>query len=614
MSNKWASVLLALCLIYSCKKDLVEPEPQEEITMVKTSQNASLGTILTDQKDNTLYFFSNDLSNSSNCSGGCLDSWSIFYMEDIEVSSSLNASDFGQIDGTAGKQTTYKGWPLYFFKNDTSPGQTNGEGVNGNWWVAKPDYSIMFANGQLKGADGLDYKSDYSQGTGLTRYLVDGLGRTLYAFSKDNFNVNQFTNPDFSNNAVWPIYEASLASVPSSLNKADFGSLTIGGKTQLTYKGWPLYYFGQDNAVRGNNKGISFPAPGIWPILNENTSPAPQSPHLKIANDAVLGKYLTDQDGKALYFFSRDAGVVSNCNGACANTWPVYHIEKLQVASGLSATDFAEITRNDGSKQTTYKGWPLYYYSGDASPGEKNGNGINQIWWIAKPDYSIMQVSAQLIGHDGKSYQGDYTEGTGNTVYFVDDLGRTLYGFVNDGFDDNNFTREDFGNNAVWPIYEVNSLVSIPTGLERTDFSIITVFGKKQLSYKGWPLYYFGNDNMERGSNKGISFPSPGIWPVIQAGIEHRACSIGEVTYSGFVKNFVQNTCATPFCHGAASPAGGLALGNYDALKAAATSGRLYGAISHSQGFSPMPKDADKLDGCTIAKIKKWIDSGALQN
>ena len=54
----------------------------------------------------------------------------------------------------------------------------------------------------------------------------------------------------------------------------DLRGIDVYGKTQLTYKGWPLYYFGQD-ANRGDNKGISFPAPGVWPIANTETTIAP---------------------------------------------------------------------------------------------------------------------------------------------------------------------------------------------------------------------------------------------------------------------------------------------------------------------------------------------------
>jgi hypothetical protein len=72
-------------------------------------------------------------------------------------------------------------------------------------------------------------------------------------------------------------------------------------------------------------------------------------------------------------------------------------------------------------------------------------------------------------------------------------------------------------------------------------------------------------------------------------------------------------------CHSGASPSGGIALGNYtevttSAQIAAGNYGSLYGSISHASGNSPMPKSSNKLPDCTIAKIKAWIDQGALDN
>jgi predicted lipoprotein with Yx(FWY)xxD motif len=141
------------------------------------------------------------------------------------------------------------------------------------------------------------------------------------------------------------------------------------------------------------------------------------------------------------------------------------------------------------------------------------GEAINNVWFVAKPDYSIMIVNAQLTGHDGKSYKSDYTEGIGKTTYFTDDRGVTLYTFILDSLNKNKFTKSDFSNNSVWPIYETNNIV-VPSILDKSNFGTTNVFGKIQLTYKGWPLYYFGQDGQTRGLNKGISFPSPGIWPV----------------------------------------------------------------------------------------------------
>jgi hypothetical protein len=65
--------------------------------------------------------------------------------------------------------------------------------------------------------------------------------------------------------------------------------------------------------------------------------------------------------------------------------WPVFRAEPLRVSPPLSAADFGEITRTTGEKQTTFKGWPLYYYQGDTAPGETKGYGLNQAWYLLSP-------------------------------------------------------------------------------------------------------------------------------------------------------------------------------------------------------------------------------------
>lgn len=264
---------------------------------------------------------------------------------------------------------------------------------------------------------------------------------------------------------------------------------------------------------------------------DDNGTPPPESKiAVKLSTSATLGSYLVDKDGRTLYFFSTDAKGQSTCTGGCEALWPVFNVDNLtadKLGTGLALADFGSITTASSKKQLTYKGWPLYYYApvsaGDGyggggvntleAPGKTTGEGFGGIWFVAKPDYSIMIVKSQLVGHDGKNYKSDYTVGDGLTTYFTDGKGLTLYTFKVDTFNDNNFTNEDFSNNPIWPIYETNKIV-VPSILDKTDFSVITVFGKSQLTYNGWPLYYFGQDASVRGANKGISFPSPGIWPV----------------------------------------------------------------------------------------------------
>ncbi len=160
---------------------------------------------------------------------------------------------------------------------DVDGGDVTGDQVGGTWFISKPDYTFMLAKKQLVGMDGISYDSTMAAGTGTTQFLVDDWGRTLYAFSPDSFNVNKFTAADFSNNAFWPIREGStVGSVPSLIAKADFASTSVFGKTQYTYKGWPLYYFGPDSLVRGNTKGVSVPHPGVWPVIKRSSPEAPK--------------------------------------------------------------------------------------------------------------------------------------------------------------------------------------------------------------------------------------------------------------------------------------------------------------------------------------------------
>lgn len=270
--------------------------------------------------------------------------------------------------------------------------------------------------------------------------------------------------------------------------------------------------------------GILLVVFSISSCTKDNNPPPPEKkPVVYLTTSSTLGSYLADTLGNTLYYFSNDYNGQNNCAGGCAAVWPIYYAGEITQASlgeGLDIADFTVITTSSGAKQTTYKSWPLYYYAPVVSganvrenAGETKGEAVGNVWFVAKPDYSIMLVNTQLIGSDGKKYKSDYTEGEGKTLYFSDAKGLTIYTFVKDSANINKFTKSDFSNNAVWPIYETDKVV-VPSTLDKTLFGSITVFGKKQLVYKGWPLYYFGDDGMTRGLNKGISFPAPKIWPV----------------------------------------------------------------------------------------------------
>jgi predicted lipoprotein with Yx(FWY)xxD motif len=248
---------------------------------VQIKVSAALGNYLVDKNGNTLYFFVNDVNGKSNCSGACVVNWPILADSNLsaaKLGAGLNLSDFGTVGTPEGiTQLTYKGWPLYDFAPagaQEPAGQINGDGANGSFFVAKPDYTIMLGSGQLVGADGNDYTSNGNAGTGATTYFTDAWGATLYTFVVDSANHNKFTKSDFSNNGTFPIYDTTSIVVPSTVNKALFSTTTVFTRVQLTYNGYPLYYFGSDSSKRGNTKGISI-GPKKWPVATATTPAAP---------------------------------------------------------------------------------------------------------------------------------------------------------------------------------------------------------------------------------------------------------------------------------------------------------------------------------------------------
>jgi predicted lipoprotein with Yx(FWY)xxD motif len=106
---------------------------------------------------------------------------------------------------------------------------------------------------------------------------------------------------------------------------------------------------------------------------------------VKVADKAGVGKYLTDTEGKTLYWFKKDAPGKSECAGACVEKWPLFFRDEVAAPTGVAAADFATITRADGQKQTTFRGYPLYYWAGDTKPGDTAGQGVKEVWFVIDP-------------------------------------------------------------------------------------------------------------------------------------------------------------------------------------------------------------------------------------
>jgi PKD repeat protein len=91
-------------------------------------------------------------------------------------------------------------------------------------------------------------------------------------------------------------------------------------------------------------------------------------------------------------------------------------------------------------------------------------------------------------------------------------------------------------------------------------------------------------------------------------------CDTTNVKYASTIAPLL-NTIKCNVCHAAPAAAGSnIVLDNYTDLKKSVDNGSLYGSITHDSNFNEMPKNSGKLDSCTIAKFKAWIDAGALNN
>jgi predicted lipoprotein with Yx(FWY)xxD motif len=116
--------------------------------VVKTATatvNGKSAAILTDASGKTLYYFTSDTPTSSACSGGCASTWPplLFSGNGSPQSASSLPGTLSVVSDANGAQVAYNGHLLYTYSGDSGPGQTNGEGIGGKWFVATPTLSVL---------------------------------------------------------------------------------------------------------------------------------------------------------------------------------------------------------------------------------------------------------------------------------------------------------------------------------------------------------------------------------------------------------------------------------------------------------------------------------------
>lgn len=470
-----------------------------------TTQATTLGLVLANDNDMTLYTFENDRNDTdgdgdgdSDCNGDCETNWPPVIASAADTPTGL--FDIITRDDGSTLQWTFKGLPLYHYVSDTAAGDTNGEGLGNVWFVARPDPwttadttlgTVFVGVGDLLGVDGSGAQS-------ATR--VDRDGFTLYTFENDRNDTDGDGAGDSDCNgacaATWPPLYAEAGAT-------DWGDFTVierdDSTRQWAFKGLPLYFFANDTAAGDTNgEGIG----NIWfvarpdPFTNADSSIgtvfAGATSVLGVDGTGAQTTTRVDRNGFTLYVFDNDTPNDSNCNGSpCAVNWPPLYADNGATATG----DFSLVTRDDATRQWAFKGQPLYFFAGDAAAGDTNGDQVGGIWHAARP------APVQLF--DGGSL-GDIfaargtiadVDGSGNrAATSIDKTGFTVYLFDDDANDADGDGAGDSDCNGTcavtWP-----PLYAETTDTAVGDFTIIDRDDdSKQWAYKGAPLYFFQGD------------------------------------------------------------------------------------------------------------------------
>jgi predicted lipoprotein with Yx(FWY)xxD motif len=212
------------------------------------------------------------------------------------------------------------------------------------------------------------------------------------------------------------------------------------------------------------------------------------------AGESSLGEILVGENGMTLYGFTNDTDGTSTCSGTCAEAWPPVVVgPDWTVGPGLDTGIFSTIPRDDGTQQLVAGRWPLYYYSGDSAPGDVNGQGAGDVWFVVGTDATLIQDAAPAAGAADAAATSVQLADSRLGQILVDAEGNTLYGFTNDADGEPTCTGDCAGT---WPAHLIDGEPVIGEGLDPAVFTLVEgADGGQQLKAGKWPLYRFSGDS-----------------------------------------------------------------------------------------------------------------------
>lgn len=212
-------------------------------------------------------------------------------------------------------------------------------------------------------------------------YLAGPEGKALYVFTRDAPGKSNCTGQCLQ---AWPplTLKAGETVKADAAAKGKFDSIDTPSGKQVTYNGAPLYYYTPDVTaadVKGHNVG------SVWFLARPDTA---STFVLSVRSDGTpKTPYLIGPTGMTLYTFTNDTPNTSTCTGQCITNWPALLVaENQEPTAGPGASGALGVfVRDDGKRQVTYKGQPLYYWQADKKPGDTTGDGVGNVWKLALP-------------------------------------------------------------------------------------------------------------------------------------------------------------------------------------------------------------------------------------
>ena len=163
-------------------EDLITELLRRKANRVGTGGSGSEGAHLIDGSEMTLYLYTRDERNVSNCSGGCATAWPPLTLDgDAVAVDGVNSGRLATIERDDGSiQVTYNGKPLYYYVNDEKPGDALGQDRGDVWFKVSPDGGPIRTTASVIAA----------QSEALGTILTDASGNSLYLYTRDERNLS----------------------------------------------------------------------------------------------------------------------------------------------------------------------------------------------------------------------------------------------------------------------------------------------------------------------------------------------------------------------------------------------------------------------------------------